>query len=374
VSASVSASVLDPASVYFTWPDRRLAYRCAGCGACCKGLGIGIDAAGGQLVELTTRRPGLTAFLRRRGDAITAFNPRDRCWFLADDGMCRIEVEDGRAAKPASCRLFPFNRVFTLGAVTVVDYNSVICPLYVTSGAGDGVSHGEILAELATIADPAIVGTELASDADAVKVLAGERAVAAACFAAPDPAAALTDAAIAGDPAAAAAVDAAFTALVGAPAGLPDPATLAAAVALVPSLRFNELWGPRQYAARSAMRGVLPAMTRAWLGFAAIGAELAARPLGMQELTTLWSEQAPLAYAAARWHDVPQLKPGPLELPGKDPGGLVRALGQAIVDNRRARATLGAIAAPLCARTGAVDRITAWKLAEPVLRAAFARA
>jgi Fe-S-cluster containining protein len=365
--------VLDPATVYFTWPDRRLAYRCAGCSACCKGLGIGIDAAGGQLVELTARRPGLTAFLRRRGDAITAFNPRDRCWFLADDGMCRIEVEDGRAAKPASCRLFPFNRVFTLGAVTVVDFNSVICPLYVAA-PGDGIAHLDIVAELATIADPAIVGTALPSDANAAQVLAGERALAAACFAAPDPAAAVADEAIAGDAAAAAAVAAAFTALLGAPARLPDAATLAAAVALVPSLRFNELWGPRQYATRPVMRGVLPAMTRAWLGFAAIGAELAARPLGMQELTTLWSEQAPLSYAAARWHDVPLIKPGPLELPGSDPGGLVRALGQAIVDNRRARATLGAIAAPLCARAGAVDRITAWKLAEPVLRAAFARA
>ena len=127
--------MLDPAAVYFTWPDRRLAYTCAGCGACCKGLGIGLDVAGGQLAALTARRPEIVPFLRRRGDAITLWNPRDRCWFLEDDGLCRVEVEDGRAAKPASCRLFPFNRVFTLGAVTVVDYNSVICPLVVGGAA-----------------------------------------------------------------------------------------------------------------------------------------------------------------------------------------------------------------------------------------------
>jgi hypothetical protein len=73
--------------VYFTWPDGRLRYECRGCGACCKGHGIGIDAAGGQLVQLVTRRPELAAFVRRRGDAITAFNPRERCCFLEDDGL-----------------------------------------------------------------------------------------------------------------------------------------------------------------------------------------------------------------------------------------------------------------------------------------------
>ena len=128
------------------------------------GHGIGVDVAGGQLVQLLARRPGLAAFVRRRGDAITAFNPRDRCWFLADDGLCRIEVEDGRAAKPASCRLFPFNRVFRIGAYTIVDYNSVICPLTVGDG---GITHADVLAEIEGIADPA-VGTVLpARDAEA---------------------------------------------------------------------------------------------------------------------------------------------------------------------------------------------------------------
>jgi Fe-S-cluster containining protein len=167
--------VLDPAHVYFTWPDRRLSYACAGCGACCKGLGVGLDVAGGQLVALAARRPEVIPFLRRRGDAVTLWNPRDRCWFLADAGLCRVEVEDGRAAKPASCRLFPFNRVFTLGAITVVDYNSVICPLRV--GGAAPVAHADILAEIATIRDPAIVGIGLPAEAEG-RDLAAERAVA----------------------------------------------------------------------------------------------------------------------------------------------------------------------------------------------------
>ena len=93
-------------------------------------------ASSSQLRREAARRS--RAFLRRRGEAITAFNPRDRCWFLADDGLCRIEVEDGRDAKPASCRLFPFNRVFRIGGYTVVDYNSVICPLHVGESARAG--------------------------------------------------------------------------------------------------------------------------------------------------------------------------------------------------------------------------------------------
>src|SRR6185503_12593673 len=242
--------------MYFTWPDRRLRYECRGCGACCKGHGIGIDVAGGQLVQLLTRRPGLTAFLRRRGDAITAFNPRDRCWFLADDGLCRIEVEDGRAAKPASCRLFPFNRVFRLGGVTVVDYNSVICPLTV---GDDGITHASIVDELASIKDPTIIATPLPvrdPDAEARAVIA-ERAIATAIFAAPgdlptawaaQAASPVADAPAHDGSAQADAIGldrtrdvatAAFTALLGSPWRIPSAPTLAAATWLTPSLRFN---------------------------------------------------------------------------------------------------------------------------------------
>ena len=172
--------------VYFTWPDRRFRYECRGCGACCKGHGIGLDVAGGQLVQLVARRPEIVPFLRRRGEAITAFNPRDRCWFLDDGGLCRIETEDGRAAKPASCRLFPFNRVFRLGSYTIVDYNSVICPL-TAAAAGDGVAHADVLAEIESIADPSIVGTPLpARDAEREgrELVETERAIAAAAFSA----------------------------------------------------------------------------------------------------------------------------------------------------------------------------------------------
>ena len=358
--------------VYFTWPDRRFRYECRGCGACCKGHGIGLDVAGGQLVQLLTRRPALTAFLRRRGEAITAFNPRDRCWFLADDGLCRIEVEDGRAAKPASCRLFPFNRVFRIGAYTIVDYNSVICPLSVGDG---GITHAEVAAEIAAIADPTVVGTPLAArdpEAEGRAFVDTERAIAAAIFAAPGDLAAAWAAQADAD-----ALDreratatAAFTTLLDTAWQLPSAATLTAASWLTPSLRFNELYGPRQYAPRGAMAPVLARMWLAWLGFAALGEQLAGRSLGLQELTTLWSEQAPLMHAVARWTEAPALKPGPIDLPGVDPQNLVRSLAQAFVDNRKARKPLGDLVGAM--RGDATARVTAIRTAESVLRAGFA--
>ncbi len=359
--------------MFFTWPDRRFRYECRGCGACCKGHGIGIDVAGGQLVQLVARRPELVAFLRRRGDAITAFNPRDRCWFLADDGLCRIETEDGRAAKPASCRLFPFNRVFQLGAHTIVDYNSVICPLAV---ADDGVAHADIAAEIAGISDAAIVGTQLpaqhpAAEGDAF--VATEGPIATAMFAAPDLVAAWAaqaDASALADECAA--MTDAFAAL-GTSWSVPSAATLAAACWLTPSLRFNELYGPRQYAPRSAMAPVLARMWLAWLGFAALGEALARRPLGLQELTTLWSEQAPLLHVAARWREVPSLKPGAIELPGVDPEGRVHALAQAFIDNRKPKRALGDVLAVVFAKSDPIGRVTAWKTAEAMIRASFAR-
>src|SRR5262249_14816347 len=108
----------------------------------------------------------------------------------------------------------------------------------------------------------------------------------------------------------------------------------------------------------------------AWLGFAALGEQLAGRALGLQELTTLWSEQAPVMHAVARWTEAPALKPGPIDLPGVDPQHLVRSLAQAFVDNRKARVPLAELVAALPADR--VAGVTAIKLAEAIVRAGYA--
>ena len=339
---------------YFTWPDRGMRYECRGCGACCKGLGIGLDVAAGQLVQLVAKRPQLAAFVRRRGDAVTAFNPRDRCWFLADDGLCRVEVEDGRAAKPASCRLFPFNRVFHIGATMVVDYNSVICPLQLGE---DGVAHADILAEIATIQDPTITGTSLPADVD----LAREQNIATTIFggAGLEDAARAQGATLGAD---------GFELLCGLPWAAPDGATLANALALTPSLRFNELYGPRQYRVRAKMDPILGQMWVAWLGFARLGAELAQRSLGLQELTTLWSEQASVMHALARWTDAPYLKPGPVDLTSEP---MVKQLAQKFVDNKQKRRPLGELVAGVVGAAAPAQRIAVVKLAETIVKTAL---
>ncbi|HEY1547335.1 MAG TPA: hypothetical protein VGG28_05925 [Kofleriaceae bacterium] len=300
--------------------------------------------AGGQLVQLVAKRPELAAFVRRRGDAITAFNPRDRCWFLADDGLCRIELEDGRAAKPASCRLFPFNRVFHVAGVLVVDFNSVICPL---RRATDGVAHADVLAEIESITDPAIVGTQLPGDAS---IIERERAIADALFAGEVELAAPEG----------------FDFVASTTWRAPSAETLANAIAVTPSLRFNELYGPRKIA-----QDALGGMWLAWLGFAAMGEALAQRVLGLQELTTLWSEQAPLMHAIARWRDIPRLKPGPIELPNGADRAAVTAIAQAFIDNRASKRSLGSLVEKALGGVDAVSRTTSLKLADAIIRSAL---
>jgi hypothetical protein len=355
--------VIDPAHAFFTFPDGVFSYQCRGCAACCKGHGIGLDATGGEVAHLTAAYPAVIAFLRRRGDTITAFNPRDRCWFLDDQQLCRIELDHGRARKPASCRLFPFNRIYRIGRWAVIDYNSVLCPLQV-GGPAPPVAHADLLAEIATVDDPAVIGTRLgSSDEEGRELAVRERPIADACFAAAR-AGDLAPAWQAQSGAPLAAPDAPFRALLDRPWSAPDAVTLAHCLWLTPSLRFNELYGPRKYAPRDGLIAALPGMWLAWIGFAALGAELAARPLGMQELTTIWSEQAPLMYLAARWSDVPNLRGGELDMPAA-----ARLLADAVRDNR-GRA-LGEVAQPIFAQLPPAGRVALAKLAEPLLRAAF---
>src|SRR5690348_9959707 len=82
----------------------------------------------------------------RMGGTFGAVDLTDGCWFLAGDGMCSIETRHGRAAKPSTCRLFPFNRVYRVGEVRVVDINSVLCPLQ--AAEGDGVRHADLIADI----------------------------------------------------------------------------------------------------------------------------------------------------------------------------------------------------------------------------------
>jgi hypothetical protein len=72
----------------------------------------------------------------------------DGCWMLEPDGRCAIENTHGYDAKPHTCRLFPFNRIFRVGAERVVDFNSKICPLEDVADARNGQSWADLTRQI----------------------------------------------------------------------------------------------------------------------------------------------------------------------------------------------------------------------------------
>ncbi len=140
---------------YFTFPDGGLRYDCQSCGQrCCRGRGFSLG--GDELVPLLGKVPRLASYLRLRpGGSAYAVDLTDGCWFLAGDGNCQIEVDHGRAAKPSTCKLFPFNRVFRVRDTRVVDFNSTLCPVQVADGSG--VRHQDILADIAALGASPII-------------------------------------------------------------------------------------------------------------------------------------------------------------------------------------------------------------------------
>lgn len=139
-------------AIYFAFLDGAFRYDCGRCGqACCRGKGVAL-AAQRELVPLLRRVPEMGPLLQPLpGGYVKLPDVTDGCWFLASDGMCSYERSHGRDAKFTTCRLFPYNRVFRVGATQVVDVNSVVCPIEDALGSGHGTSHAELTAELEAI-------------------------------------------------------------------------------------------------------------------------------------------------------------------------------------------------------------------------------
>jgi Fe-S-cluster containining protein len=134
---------------FFTFPDRALKYDCPSCGShCCKGSGLALEASA-EVVAFARLEPRLASLLHpmnKRFAQVT--DVTDGCWFLQHDGRCSVELEHGYAAKPHTCRLFPFNRIFPVGGVRLVDFNSKICPLQDASDARDGQSWDDLARQI----------------------------------------------------------------------------------------------------------------------------------------------------------------------------------------------------------------------------------
>lgn len=129
-----------------------LTYNCQDCDApCCRGNGIGIGRSR-ELVTLASVQKKLPLFATPgfSGSAMLSLSaPKEGCWFLDKKARCRLETVIGRQAKPAGCRLFPFQRLRQMGnAVTVMP--DFVCPLSVADSPDETgpFSHDELVIEM----------------------------------------------------------------------------------------------------------------------------------------------------------------------------------------------------------------------------------
>ena len=136
--------------MYFPFADGALGYSCVECGfRCCKGAGFGGTRR--EVVQLTARYPRLAMFVAPQRDpdapyvGLTNFSPS--CFFLRDDGACRVQVDHGRALKPYVCRTFPVNHLGRVGAWFIADLN-FLCPLRPWQPGDSAVTYADVLADL----------------------------------------------------------------------------------------------------------------------------------------------------------------------------------------------------------------------------------
>ena len=142
-----------PEDVHFAFGSGRFGYDCVSCGArCCRGFGYRM----GRPEEVSTqleRRPSLRLFLEPvGGDGVASMrNLAPGCFFLSEDGLCGIHAAHGYAAKPETCRLFPFNWLRLVGPHLIVAPHTSLCPLEILRppATSDCSSHATLASGLA---------------------------------------------------------------------------------------------------------------------------------------------------------------------------------------------------------------------------------
>jgi Fe-S-cluster containining protein len=132
-----------PDHVYYAFGSGRFSYDCNACGAhCCRGFGYLATTDSELRSQIATRRAlPLFAFPDGDGNPLQhrVRNCAPGCFFLDESGLCEIHVERGSAAKPETCRLFPFNCLRRFGSYLIVLPHESLCPLSVVSGTATSV-------------------------------------------------------------------------------------------------------------------------------------------------------------------------------------------------------------------------------------------
>jgi hypothetical protein len=140
---------VDSDHVYFAFPTGAFSYDCVSCGSqCCRGHGYAINGKRELQPQLETHSE--VRFFLDPCDALATHyhvqNLAPGCFFLASDGRCSIQTQHGFAAKPGTCRFFPFNGLSRVGRYLVVVPHSQLCPLQVVSPGSSALSsHEELL-------------------------------------------------------------------------------------------------------------------------------------------------------------------------------------------------------------------------------------
>ena len=138
--------------VYFAFASGRITYDCVSCGAhCCRGYGFALNRSK-ELPGVLRRDPRLQLFFTGYADEDKSHamvrNCPPGCFFLTGGGLCRIQAECGHAAKPETCRHFPFNNIRQAGPYLIVSANDSLCPLAITPhGNSDAKSSHQHLLE-----------------------------------------------------------------------------------------------------------------------------------------------------------------------------------------------------------------------------------
>ena len=133
------------ADTYFAFGDGSLDYDCRTCDAqCCRGHGFLIHKD--ELATTIALKPAVAWFsdlpIGPVGTTVQVRNCPPTCFFLDRNGQCDVQIQHGFAAKPETCRLFPFNDFRILGDQLIVSPHRTLCPLSVVpSGSASPLSE-----------------------------------------------------------------------------------------------------------------------------------------------------------------------------------------------------------------------------------------
>ena len=169
--------------MYFAFPSGRFGYDCVSCGAqCCRAHGFEVLVGRELQHQLATTHP-VRFFLDPCGSGATdhfhARNLQPGCFFLDGQNFCSIQAEHGYAAKPETCRLFPFNNITRAGDFLIVAPHTGLCPLTVLPAGerSDASDHDQLLAAMSASGIGTHVPRTRAAEAALPELIALERRI-----------------------------------------------------------------------------------------------------------------------------------------------------------------------------------------------------